>query len=84
LPASLSFELVQLISNCRYGCWAICFTYGTWFGVRGLIAAGRTYKNSQAIRKACEFLLSKELLPLGGWGESYLSGQDMVYINLEG
>ncbi|XP_020183566.1 cycloartenol synthase-like [Aegilops tauschii subsp. strangulata] len=77
-------ESIQRSDGSWYGCWAICFTYGTWFGVRGLIAAGRTYKNSQAIRKACEFLLSKELLPLGGWGESYLSGQDMVYINLEG
>ncbi|XBI77771.1 hypothetical protein VPH35_087583 [Triticum aestivum] len=66
-------ESIQRSDGSWYGCWAICFTYGTWFSVRGLIAAGRTYKNSQAIRKACEFLLSKELLPLGG-----------VYTNLEG
>jgi cycloartenol synthase len=46
--------------------------------VRGLVAAGKTYKNSQAIRKACKFLLSKELLPSGGWGESYLSSQEKV------
>jgi len=61
----------------RYGSWAVCFTYGTWFGVKGLVAAGRTFENSPAIRKACEFLLSKEL-PSGGWGESYLSSQDQV------
>uniref|UniRef100_A0ACD5ZKF6 Uncharacterized protein n=1 Tax=Avena sativa TaxID=4498 RepID=A0ACD5ZKF6_AVESA len=77
-------ESIQRSDGSWYGCWAICFTYGTWFGVRGLVAAGRTYKNSQAIRKACEFLLSKELLPSGGWGESYLSSQDKVYTNLEG
>ncbi|KQJ96386.1 cycloartenol synthase isoform X4 [Brachypodium distachyon] len=76
-------ESIQRADGSWYGCWAICFTYGTWFGVRGLIAAGRTYKNSQSIRKACEFLLSKEL-PSGGWGESYLSSQDKVYTNLEG
>ncbi|XP_047075430.1 cycloartenol synthase-like isoform X1 [Lolium rigidum] len=77
-------ESIQRSDGSWYGCWAICFTYGTWFGVRGLVAAGRSYKNSQAIRKACEFLLSKELLPSGGWGESYLSSQDKVYTNLEG
>uniref|UniRef100_A0A453N9H0 Squalene cyclase C-terminal domain-containing protein n=1 Tax=Aegilops tauschii subsp. strangulata TaxID=200361 RepID=A0A453N9H0_AEGTS len=67
----------------RYGSWAVCFTYGTWFGVKGLLAAGRTFKSSPAIRKACDFLMSKEL-PFGGWGESYLSSQDQVYTNLEG
>ncbi|XP_037431924.1 cycloartenol synthase-like [Triticum dicoccoides] len=77
-------ESIQWSDGSWYGCWAICFTYGTWFGVRGLVAAGRTYVNSLAIRKACEFLLSKELLPSGGWGESYLSSQDKVYTNLEG
>jgi len=45
--------------------------------VKGLIAAGRTFENSPAIRKACDFLLSKEL-PSGGWGESYLSAQHQV------
>ncbi|MQL74138.1 hypothetical protein Taro_006492, partial [Colocasia esculenta] len=59
----------------RYGSWAVCFTYGIWFGVKGLIAAGRTYKTSSSIRKACDFLLSKQL-PSGGWSESYLSCQD--------
>lgn len=47
------------------------------------MAAGRTYNSCLAIRKACEFLLSKEL-PGGGWGESYLSCQNKVYTNLEG
>lgn len=66
-----------------YGCWGICYTYGTWFGVEGLVACGKTYQNSPALRKACEFLLSKQL-PDGGWGESYLSSTDKVYTNLEG
>lgn len=61
----------------RYGSWAICYTYGTWFGITGLIAGGKTYENSLSVRKACEFLLSKQL-PAGGWGESYLSSQDKV------
>ncbi|XP_072953251.1 cycloartenol synthase-like [Typha angustifolia] len=32
-----------------YGSWGICFTYGIWFGVKGLVAAGRTYENSSCI-----------------------------------
>ncbi|KAF3787557.1 putative squalene--hopene cyclase [Nymphaea thermarum] len=67
----------------KYGNWGICFTYGTWFGVEGLVAGGMTYQNCSAIRKACEFLLSKQL-ESGGWGESYLSCQNMEYTNLKG
>ncbi|KAJ3696282.1 hypothetical protein LUZ60_001659 [Juncus effusus] len=76
-------ESIQLPDGSWYGSWAVCFTYGLWFGVKGLIAAGKTYENSSCIRKACDFLLSKQL-PSGGWGESYLSCQDKVYTNLEG
>lgn len=61
----------------RYGSWGVCFTYGGWFGIRGLVAAGRRYDNCSSLRKACDFLLSKELAS-GGWGESYLSGQNKV------
>lgn len=43
----------------------------------GLVAAGRTLGNSATVRKACDFLLSKQL-PSGGWGESYLSSHDEV------
>ncbi|KAM4113425.1 hypothetical protein ACJW30_05G219400 [Castanea mollissima] len=45
--------------------------YGGWFGIKGLVAAGRTYKNSSSIRKACNYLLSKELAS-GGWGETLI------------
>ncbi|KAI3952284.1 hypothetical protein MKW92_009681, partial [Papaver armeniacum] len=64
-----------------YGSWGVCFTYGVWFGIKGLVTAGKTFNNSSAIRRACEFLLSKQL-PSGGWGESYLSCQNKVYTNL--
>uniref|UniRef100_A0ACD5V7E5 Uncharacterized protein n=1 Tax=Avena sativa TaxID=4498 RepID=A0ACD5V7E5_AVESA len=76
-------ESTQRSDGSWYSCWAVCFTYGTWFGVKALVAAGRMFKNSPAIRKACDFLMSKEL-PFGGWGESYLSCQNQVYTNLEG
>ncbi|XP_047249581.1 lupeol synthase isoform X2 [Capsicum annuum] len=65
------------------GCWGICYTYGTWFAVDGLIACGRTYSTSYALQKACQFLLSKQL-PDGGWGESYLSNSSKVCTNIEG
>ncbi|TYI77222.1 hypothetical protein E1A91_D06G130200v1 [Gossypium mustelinum] len=58
-----------------YGCWGICYTYGTWFAVEGLAACGKNYQNSPSMRKACEFLLSKQLQN-GAWGESYLSSQN--------
>ncbi|MBK6846169.1 MAG: terpene cyclase/mutase family protein [Proteobacteria bacterium] len=54
-----------------YGGWGICFTYGTWFGVEGLLAAGES-PASPAITRACDFLLGKQRAD-GGWGESYRS-----------
>ncbi|KAE8796913.1 Parkeol synthase [Hordeum vulgare] len=76
-------ESSQRSDGSWYGSWGICFTYATWFGVAGLVSVGKTFENSVAIRKACDFLLSKEL-PSGGWGESYLSSHDEVYTNLKG
>ncbi|CAL4981841.1 unnamed protein product [Urochloa decumbens] len=76
-------ESIQRSDGSWYGSWGICFTHGTWFAVRGLVSAGSTFTNSPTIRKACEFLLSKQQ-PSGGWGESYLSCQDKVYTDLEG
>lgn len=76
-------QTVKAGKLCRYGSWGVCFTYATWFGIKGLLAAGKTYETSVCIRKACGFLLSKQL-PCGGWGESYLSCQNKVYTNLPG
>ncbi|KAL9227139.1 hypothetical protein vseg_002871 [Gypsophila vaccaria] len=76
-------EQTQNPDGSWHGCWAIGFTYGTWFAVEALTACGKNYQNSLALRKACDFLLSKQLSD-GGWGESYLSCADKVYTNLEG
>ncbi|KAG2668086.1 hypothetical protein I3760_15G143600 [Carya illinoinensis] len=82
-------KAIQFIENIQqpdgswYGDWGICYTYGTWFGVGALAACGRNYQSCPALRKACEFLLSKQL-PNGGWGESYLSSHNKVWTNLEG
>ncbi|KAL3533223.1 hypothetical protein ACH5RR_006744 [Cinchona calisaya] len=81
--AAFFIEKIQAADGSWYGSWGVCFTYGLWFGVKGLVAAGRDFNNCSAIQKACDFLLSKQL-PSGGWGESYLSCQNKVYSNLEG
>ncbi|XP_034696190.1 cycloartenol synthase-like [Vitis riparia] len=81
--AAKFIEDIQAPDGSWYGSWGVCFTYGGWFGIKGLIAAGNTYSNCPCIRKACDYLLSKELAS-GGWGESYLSCQNKVYTNLPG
>ncbi|KAI3499676.1 hypothetical protein L1887_35481 [Cichorium endivia] len=81
--AASFIEKIQAPDGSWYGSWAVCFTYGTWFGVKGLVAAGKNFSNCFGVRKACNFLLSKQLAS-GGWGESYLSCQNKVYTNLEG
>ncbi|XVF19107.1 hypothetical protein REPUB_Repub11eG0081500 [Reevesia pubescens] len=81
--ATKFIESTQASDGSWYGSWGVCFTYGTWFGVKGLVAAGKNFDNCSSIRKACNFLLSKQL-PSGGWGESYLSCQKKVYSNIEG
>jgi squalene/oxidosqualene cyclase-like protein len=54
-----------------YGSWGVCFTYGTWFGVEGLLASGQSAR-SDAVQRAVVFLLERQSAD-GGWGESYRS-----------
>jgi squalene/oxidosqualene cyclase-like protein len=42
-----------------YGGWGVCFTYGTWFAIEGLLAAGRS-PDSVAIRRAARFLIDRQ------------------------
>ncbi|CAO2820140.1 unnamed protein product [Amaranthus hypochondriacus] len=76
-------EKKQAADGSWYGSWAVCFTSAAWFGIKGLVAAGKNYDNCPTIRKACDFLLSKQLAS-GGWGESHLSCRNKVYTSLEG
>lgn len=74
-------KYIQRPDGSFIGGWAICFTYGTWFAVEGLIAADEK-PSSKAVQAACKFLLSKQNAD-GGWGESYLSCVKKQYINCE-
>jgi lanosterol synthase len=52
------------------GYWGICFTYATMFSLQSFSLAGETYETSDSVRRACDFLVSKQRAD-GGWGESY-------------
>jgi lanosterol synthase len=60
------------------GSWAVCFTYGTWFGVTGLLAAGAP-ADDESIRRACAFLLAKQRTD-GSWGEHGDSCREHRYV----
>jgi squalene cyclase len=49
----------------------ICFTYATMFALESLAIAGETHENSAAVRRACDFLVFKQMED-GGWGETYM------------
>lgn len=68
---------IQRTDGSWYGSWGNCFTYGTWFGVEGLIAAGEP-ASSPAIQRAVDFVVSHQN-PNGGWGENYLACVNKVY-----
>lgn len=69
-----------------YGCWGVCYTYGTWFGIEGVLCAGdQNYAQgapSETVRKACEFLVSRQRED-GSWGESFESCVEHRYIEHE-
>nr|WDS97776.1 dammarenediol synthase [Bupleurum chinense] len=73
----------QMPNGSWYGYWGICFLYGTYFALSGLISVGKTYSNSEAIRKAVEFYLSTQNEE-GGWGESLESCPNEKYMPLPG
>lgn len=59
------------------GSWGVCFTYGTWFGIEGLRAAGLS-SGDAPLQAARRFLESKQR-PDGGWGESVKNCQTRSY-----
>ncbi len=63
------------------GSWGVCFTYGTWFGVKGLLAAGMR-SDHPTLARAADFLLSAQASD-GGWGESVESCRERAYVATE-
>ncbi|KAL8139696.1 hypothetical protein V2J09_005717 [Rumex salicifolius] len=81
IKKGLQYILDQQNPDGSRGSWGICYTYGTWYAIGALTSCGMmSYNNSLVVRRACEFLLSKQLFD-GGWGESYLSYTNKVGID---
>ncbi|GAA5934711.1 hypothetical protein JCM3775_002035 [Rhodotorula graminis] len=73
-------KTAQRADGSWYGSWGICFTYATMFSIESLALAGETYGNSEAVRRACAFILGKQMDD-GGWGESYKSCETEEYVH---
>jgi sporulenol synthase len=63
-----------------YGRWGICYIYGTWAVLTGLVAAGEKL-DSPAIVKAVNWLQGIQQRD-GGWGESCKSDKQRIYVSL--
>ncbi|WP_408011687.1 squalene--hopene cyclase [Pseudalkalibacillus sp. A8] len=63
-----------------YGRWGICYIYGTWAALTGMVAAGET-TTEPSVQKAVEWLNSIQNKD-GGWGESCRSDIERKYIPL--
>ena len=63
-----------------YGSWGVCFTYAAMFALESLASVGETYENSERVRRACQFLIDRQMGD-GGWGESYRSSELKEWVN---
>lgn len=63
-----------------YGRWGVCYIYGTWAAVTGLMAIGSA-SSDQSIKKGIDWLKSIQRED-GGWGESCQSSEKRRYIPL--
>jgi squalene/oxidosqualene cyclase-like protein len=71
-------EQAQRVDGSWEGSWGVCFTYGTWFGVLGLKAAGAS-DEAPELARACEFLRAHQRQD-GSWGESVESCARRHYV----
>ena len=63
------------------GAWGVQFIYGTFFGIRGLLAGGAR-PGDPAVRLACQWLLDRQRED-GGWGEHHSGCLTGRYISHE-
>lgn len=71
----------QLKDGSWYGRWGICYLYGTWGAITGLMAVGIPSEHS-AIQKAKKWLQGIQNED-GGWGESCHSDSEKAYVPLQ-
>ncbi|KAF3920313.1 hypothetical protein AA313_de0210112 [Arthrobotrys entomopaga] len=64
------------------GSWGICFSYAMMFALESLHLVGESCQNSERVRRACAFLVGKQMED-GGWGESYMSCVTGKWVNHE-
>ncbi|SDH48358.1 squalene--hopene cyclase [Alteribacillus bidgolensis] len=64
-----------------YGRWGICYIYGTWAAITGLIAVN-VRKDHPSIQKAVKWLYNIQNKD-GGWGESCKSDAEKRYVPLQ-
>ncbi|MFZ7942198.1 squalene--hopene cyclase [Neobacillus sp. 19] len=64
-----------------YGRWGICYLYGTWAALTGLLAAG-VAKDHSSIQKAADWVRAIQNKD-GGWGESCHSDRRKTYVPLK-
>ncbi|MFF2015444.1 squalene--hopene cyclase [Paenibacillus sp. NPDC058177] len=63
-----------------YGRWGVCYIYGTWAALTGLMAVG-VPADHDSVQKGAQWLLSIQN-PDGGWGESCHSDRLLHYVPL--
>ena len=63
------------------GVWGVQFIYGTFFGIKGLVANG-AQPNDPALRAACRWLLDRQNDD-GGWGEHHSGCMTGQYVHHE-
>ncbi len=77
---------IDYIKSCQepdgswYGCWGVCYTYASMFALESLKSVGLNYENSSHVKKACDFLISRQEID-GGWGETMKSSETHNYVS---
>ncbi|KAK7856909.1 cycloartenol synthase [Quercus suber] len=76
-------EKIQASDGSWYGSWGVCFTYGGWFGIKGLVAAEGHIRIALASEKHAIICCPKSLLQVVGEKVTYHVRTRSVYTNLE-
>jgi len=76
--AAHRIRLQQRSDGAWDGNWGVHFIYGTFFGIRGLLAAGAVPQDP-AVRSACAWIRARQRAD-GGWGEHPASALSGSYV----